>query len=294
MELLDDSLDGLFEDFGRERSPQKAEALADVSIVPAKPVFVEKCHACRGTGVFTGWSGRIVGKCFKCKGTGHKTFKRSAEERQKSRESGAQRLAKRTQEWMDEHPAEINWLKHHFHNNDFAGSLFVQLSRKGFLTDNQVAAIQRNIVRDAERAQQKAEATAEREANAPVVSVDPIITAFQNAIEHGVRRPKLRLADFEFSRAPDHGKNPGAIYVKDRRDEQPYLGKIVAGKFIRSRDCTDDVQDQIVAVCADPHQAAIAYGRRYGSCSVCGRELTKHASIDAGIGPVCASKYGWA
>lgn len=30
-----------------------------------------------------------------------------------------------------------------------------------------------------------------------------------------------------------------------------------------------------------------------GVCCICGRELTNHASIDAGIGPICADKYGW-
>lgn len=42
----------------------------------------------------------------------------------------------------------------------------------------------------------------------------------------------------------------------------------------------------------DPRAAAIAYGQRTGTCSCCGRELTRHSSIDAGIGPVCATKWG--
>lgn len=33
-------------------------------------------------------------------------------------------------------------------------------------------------------------------------------------------------------------------------------------------------------------------GKRVGSCCVCGRMLTKKASIDAGIGPICADKVG--
>lgn len=36
---------------------------------------------------------------------------------------------------------------------------------------------------------------------------------------------------------------------------------------------------------------AINYGRRTGACGVCGRTLTDPASIEAGIGPVCARKY---
>jgi hypothetical protein len=37
----------------------------------------------------------------------------------------------------------------------------------------------------------------------------------------------------------------------------------------------------------------VRYGRATGNCSCCGRELTDPASIAAGIGPVCAEKYGW-
>jgi hypothetical protein len=39
-------------------------------------------------------------------------------------------------------------------------------------------------------------------------------------------------------------------------------------------------------------EAAVRYGRQTGRCSCCGRELTNKASIDAGIGPICASKWG--
>jgi hypothetical protein len=37
----------------------------------------------------------------------------------------------------------------------------------------------------------------------------------------------------------------------------------------------------------------VAYGKRTGACSCCGRELTNGESIDRGIGPICAEKYGW-
>lgn len=41
-----------------------------------------------------------------------------------------------------------------------------------------------------------------------------------------------------------------------------------------------------------PLESMKAYGRRTGECCMCGRELTNHASIDAGIGPICAGKWG--
>lgn len=37
-------------------------------------------------------------------------------------------------------------------------------------------------------------------------------------------------------------------------------------------------------------EKAKEFGHLYGSCIICGRTLTDEASIDAGIGPVCAGK----
>lgn len=38
-------------------------------------------------------------------------------------------------------------------------------------------------------------------------------------------------------------------------------------------------------------EEAKAYGKLYGVCCVCGRDLTDEASIAAGIGPICAGKF---
>lgn len=40
-------------------------------------------------------------------------------------------------------------------------------------------------------------------------------------------------------------------------------------------------------------KAAKRYGKELGRCSCCNRTLTDPASIEAGIGPVCAGKRGW-
>ena len=54
-----------------------------------------------------------------------------------------------------------------------------------------------------------------------------------------------------------------------------------------------EVEREIVAVAADPLNAAIAYGKKYGKCSVCARTLTDEDSINRGIGPVCAERFGF-
>lgn len=40
-------------------------------------------------------------------------------------------------------------------------------------------------------------------------------------------------------------------------------------------------------------EQAVAFGKLYGFCCVCGRTLTDERSIEAGIGPVCAGKGMW-
>lgn len=38
-------------------------------------------------------------------------------------------------------------------------------------------------------------------------------------------------------------------------------------------------------------EAAAAFGKLYGICCACGRDLTDEGSIAAGIGPICSGKY---
>ena len=127
---------------------------------------------------------------------------------------------------------------------------------------------------------------------AAAIDVSAIATAFAKAQSNMILRPKLRLADFVFSLAPLSGKNAGSIYVKRASDDQ-YLGKVTAGQFHAVRECDDATRAQVVEVAADPASAAKAYGLRFGICSVCARVLTAGESIDRGIGPICAEKFGW-
>ena len=114
------------------------------------------------------------------------------------------------------------------------------------------------------------------------INVGAIETAFATATSNGIKRPKLRLASFVFSRAPDTGRNAGSIYVKQG---QEYLGKVSAGRFYPVRTCDDATRDSVVSTASDPHAAAKAYGLKTGECSCCGRELTNKESIELGIGP---------
>jgi hypothetical protein len=185
------------------------------------------------------------------------------------------------------HPEECDWIERSKHRFDFAGSLAGALNRYGNLTENQLAAVRRCIEKDRAFAADRAR----REANAPMCSVTALETAFATAHANSIGTPKLYFAEFRFSPAPSTGINAGAIYVKDR--DGNYLGKIANGRFVRARNVDGNTEEDILAVCADPYNQAIAYGKRFGRCACCNRTLSDPESVARGIGPVCAAHYGW-
>jgi hypothetical protein len=259
----------------------------------------EDCKACRGTGRFVGYTGRVLGDCFKCKGKGYRMFRQSLAQREKQADQRANRKAREQREiaeqgaaWAMTNADDHAWMIAKADRFDFARSMVEALTKYGHLTEKQHATVTRLRLADAERdAARKAEKAA-REANAPVVDVSLIETAFAKAQENGIKRPKMILNGLKFSLAPATGRNAGALYVV-RKDDDQYLGKIMDGRFTRVRECTVEQEAEIVKIASNPHAEAVAYGQRTGNCCICNRELTNHASIDAGIGPICASKYGW-
>lgn len=262
-----------------------------------REVHIEKCTDCNGSGNFRSWSGRICGPCFKCKGAGKLEFKLSAAQRQagrdyadKRKKQQAAKLVDKIAAWEEANPAETKWLGNNAGSFEFATSLNNALNKYGALTEGQLSAVRKCIQKEVDRNQAKAEHAKKAEEEAPEVSIEAIHTAFESAMSKGIKRPKMNLAEFKFSLAASHGNNPGAIYVKRGED---YLGKITSGKFIRAFGVAEEVENEVVQLCADPKSAAIAYGRKYGSCSICARELTNKQSIELGIGPICAEKYGW-
>jgi hypothetical protein len=179
------------------------------------------------------------------------------------------------------HQPEIDWL---FDQSfPFAVSLQGSLKRFGGLTTNQLSALRKCM----ERGQADAVRAAEPKA---AVDISAIETCFAKAKADGAKYPRLRLADFVFSPASVNGKNAGSIYVKAG---DVYLGKVQGGSLFRSRDCTPEQGNDIVAAAADPKSAAIAYGKKYGRCSICARDLSDEDSVARGMGAVCAKRFGW-
>ena len=260
--------------------------------------YEEKCDKCRGTGRFVGYTGRVLGPCFTCEGKGIRKFKTSPEARaarnanERRAEQKAQSLRENAQLWRETNRADWNWMSDKAESFDFARSMVDALASYGTLTAKQHETVTRLRVRDEERnAARKVEAE-QRAANAPAVDASRIAEAFATAQGNGVKRPRMVLNGFKISLAPMTGRNAGALYVVRVEDDQ-YLGKIMDGRFSRVRECDEATEARVVAVVNDPKGEAIAYGQRTGNCCICNRELTNHASIDAGIGPICAAKFGW-
>lgn len=173
--------------------------------------------------------------------------------------------------------AEAQWLAENFDRSEFARSLTRGLLRWGNLTPKQLAAVQK--------------CAAPRPAPLAVQS-DALRQCIDRALASGLKRPVLRLDSIKVSPAPATGKNPGALYVKAVDEEGTYLGKVAGGLFTRSFACTDEQASEVASLMSDPAKALDAYGRRTGNCGCCGRPLTAAESVERGIGPICAQKFG--
>lgn len=266
-------------------------------VAPAPARFEEKCGKCGGSGIWRGY-GDCTGdrSCTQCKGNGVKLFASSPEQRAKAR--AASRAAKerkaaahqtKVQAWFDAHPAITAWFAES-KNFEFAQSLEGAVRKYGALTERQLEAAERMVAKSNERkAARAAEAAARLEA-APAVNSDRLEVAFRTAQENGLKWPKIKLGEIKISPAGANSKNAGALYVK--AGEQ-YLGKVMGGKFLSVRECTAEQSQVVVDLINDPAGYAEAYGKRTGVCCICSRELTAGESIDRGIGPICASKFGF-
>ena len=275
----------------------REDVITAAPAVAAPTVYKEPCKKCNGSGKWVGgYVNRTVRRCFSCDGRGFHEFKTSGTQRAAARESAVKRKSAEViaayanaQAWAEANPAAFEWLQSNESRSEFAGSLHQALIKYGSLTEKQLAAVLKCAAADIDRKI----AAEQRIASAPTLDIGRIEVAFNTAKEKGIKRPKLRLDTFVFSPAPDSGKNAGAVYVKAKDEEGTYLGKIMAGKFLRSRECGQDQEKAVLEAAADPAAAAVAYGRRFGACSLCGRTLTVGESIDRGIGPICAETFGF-
>lgn len=251
------------------------------------------CESCNGSGQWVGGRNRYGNhKCHICNGLGYLVTSKA--DRMKAKAQRQQRKVDQivaAKQAMDDTglPTKLapmcDW-------NDFARSLMTQYEQGKTWSERQVAAA-RNMVAKVEA--KRIEKTAAKEAAATMVDLAPIADMFATALASGYKKPMYRANGLRIK--PGKG---GALYVmtENRTEfgaygEQPaYEGKITGGKFYGVRASAEDTPAKLLAIATDPRGEAVRYGQRTGTCSCCGRELTKHSSIEAGIGPICAEKWG--
>lgn len=260
---------------------------APADFVPAaERAFTERCPKCGGSG---NW--RPGYPCFKCKGSGRITFKTSPDKRATARTSTQSRKQRSAAENLAAfklaEPDIFAW----FDGNTypFAVAMRQAVEKYGSLTERQITAALSAIVKRDEARARVETAKQARAKQAQPVNVSALEQAFAKARETK-KLPKLLVAGIKIYPAKADSANAGALYV---RGGPGYLGKIMGGKFYRSRECTPQMETSVLAILADPKGKAIEAGRLTGTCAVCGRELTDPDSIAAGIGPICATGFGW-
>lgn len=282
--------------------PPTLESASGCKSEKASPVktWTEKCTKCSGSGHYYAPSSLGHQKCTKCKGTGALVFKSSPEARAKNRVKGAERKQKAIEAHVDrfaaEHPAIHAWWSEGGAGEhlNFAQSLRETVKKYGRLSERQLGAAL-NCIAKYEEAQRLAKANLEVAAKASEgLDMSKVEEAMSRAKSNGIKKPKMRLAlgeddSMTLSLAGPNSRWNGSIYVVQYCGT--YLGRITDNVFIPSREGSSLGIESIISALAKPMDSAVAYGRRFGDCSCCGRELTNHVSIEMGIGPICASKF---
>lgn len=257
----------------------------------AKPLFKVACLKCRGTGRYNAPSSH-GSRCFACNGIGFRETKtdptKLAANRAKAATKKAQAKSDAIGAWRVANPAEAKWIDANEGRFDFATAMSQALVDWGSLTPGQLGAIQRCIAKDVERSAARAVEQVKQVERAVEVNLDALEAAFRRA-SSSLKSPRITLNKTTFKPAKKH---EGVLYVT-RNGGDTYLGKIVGGKFMPSRDCSDEALREVVEMMADPKGAAEKFGRLTGHCCICSRLLVDPESTARGIGPICAERFGW-
>lgn len=277
------SFDDLDTDIGASRPTgiaAQTEIRARAHIINGGEQALVTCPKCRGSGYW-----RPGYPCFTCKGKGKATTRQAGAVKAK-----ATRAANH-QAWCEEHRELLTTLGGMSDWNSFAASMLEQVGSGRSLSENQIAACHRMIAKvEARREEKRQERQAEQAAKSGAVGVEAIIALFAKATDNDIKRPIFRAEGMEISKASPNGRNAGALYVK--AEDDTYLGKIVGGQFLASREAPADTLAKLTTIAEDPTAAAIRYARRTGRCGCCGRGLVDPVSIRAGVGPICAEAWG--
>lgn len=251
--------------------------------------YVEACAQCGGSGLWHGAFSSYGRRCFACNGTGKISFRTSPEARAKARQKAADTKLRveqdrqsainaKLQAWIEANADVNEWLEANAQRFEFAGSLHDSLRRWGSLTEGQMAA--------ARRCMERAEA---RKAEHAAQQAHPQNNALKALWEVLQRHNRFYAGEMTMSRRP----NDQLVWIK-HRDAEKVIGKLDNGVLtLWNRPGVDlnAVRAQLQQFEANPLAEAQRLGKLTGRCCSCGRELTDPASIEAGIGPICAAKF---
>lgn len=133
----------------------------------------------------------------------------------------------------------------------------------------------------------------------------PVVSLMHRIIDSGNDFPKVRLAFGEqplaLTVAGERAKFPGSVNLTDGKGfgRGTWFGRITAdGEFQPSRDARNlsNVEKAemwtLLRRMRDGEAEAVfaEFGKKFGTCCMCGRELTNPESVALGIGPVCREK----
>jgi len=266
------------------------------------------CQSCCGTGSYRGTRlHQEKSHCFACKGKGyfytsrHDRMKAKQQRRDLKSRKATERACESVKYYEENHPGLLEFLKNAATWSEFASSMYQAIGKYGRLTEKQLNAAlsmrQKSQAREAEK-QDKAQNAAQIEKET-IPTLGKLAQGFLNSSEH-LKFPKLRLSTEEglrvvLSRCGDRSRTPGHINITDGKPygENIYYGRITPDGKVLFRNAPDDVTNTLIQFNDDPQAAIKVQGLRTGECCACGRELTNKKSIESGIGPVCAGKWGF-
>lgn len=220
-------------------------------------------------------------------------------------------------------PAAYAWLvTSQEAGNEFAMSLLRGISRYGNLTPRQLAAVQRNLPKEAQVAavvdigaslrQQVADTGAgfaivpapvfTPRTDVPIatpvqVTIDagPLRAALDAAAASGLRKVRLDLGAVTFKRTGPTFRAGGEGHILCYHAGS-YCGRIDRANVWHARlgvSVSAEAMAAFTLAATDPEAAARAHGADTTRCSCCRRTLTDPVSVMQGIGPVCIERFGW-
>lgn len=122
-------------------------------------------------------------------------------------------------------------------------------------------------------------------------AIENIFHAFLHAKSHKKGRLRLRIGNLQFSNNTYPKNSYNDIAVKYKGD---YIGVINEdGEFLQSYNVPEEALAEVLFMKSDLRKITTDHGKTTGNCACCGRELTDPKSIEMGIGPLCAERWGF-